>query len=56
MQGAMIRNTKWVHAVAIFTGSDTKLVRNSQYDVIPSLITWPPLLRHYDVILYFFFL
>jgi hypothetical protein len=27
----MLRNTKWVHAIAIFTGKDTKLVRNSRY-------------------------
>lgn len=29
LRGAMLRNTKWVYAIAIFTGKDTKLVRNS---------------------------
>lgn len=29
LRGAMLRNTKWVHGIAIFTGKDTKLVRNS---------------------------
>lgn len=29
LRGAMLRNTKWVYAAAINTGSDTKLVRNS---------------------------
>lgn len=30
LRGAMLRNTKWVNGIAIFTGKDTKLVRNSR--------------------------
>lgn len=29
LRGAMLRNTKWVYAAVVFTGRDTKLVRNS---------------------------
>ena len=36
----MLRNTKWVHAIAIFTGKDTKLVRNSRYDARSESVGW----------------
>lgn len=29
LRGAMLRNTKWVFGVVIYTGHDTKLMRNN---------------------------
>ncbi|KAJ3414832.1 hypothetical protein HDV05_005989 [Chytridiales sp. JEL 0842] len=29
LRGAMLRNTRWVYAVAVFTGHETKLMKNS---------------------------
>lgn len=30
LRGAMLRNTKWVNGIAVFTGKETKLVKNSR--------------------------
>jgi phospholipid-transporting ATPase len=28
LRGAMLRNTRWVYGIAVFTGHETKLVKN----------------------------
>jgi len=34
LRGAMLRNTKWIHGVVIFTGKDSKLVKNSRFVIV----------------------
>lgn len=29
LRGAMLRNTSWIHGVVIYTGHETKLMKNS---------------------------
>ncbi|KAJ3220012.1 hypothetical protein HDU67_007745 [Dinochytrium kinnereticum] len=37
LRGAMLRNTRWIYGVAVFTGHESKLMKNSTNDALPYL-------------------